>query len=680
MLPNNTQGWYVPNGKYEIKASFNQNPPDYDEFYFTVKWKVLDPLELDQAYNRKVGGVRIKKISSLDKAGQSITQNYRYNTFFNSDTSSGEIFGRPHFVVIDNTWETGGGQCTSLHADPNAITVTHAGSYVGYKSVFELVDTSGNKGMSEYQFTTAAEGIVSSTPYPPAESQEYARGLPVLVANFKQFNGDFIPVKRTYSEYLLKTYDSLKSVSYKLKVVKPPNQAHPLQMGWWEDAFYYTTPMWSGISKLTEKVYDQNDTLKFAETVTNYTYNQDNQLTKTEYFDSKGKSVTAMKYYPKDITLSGSAETARQALVAQNNISVVLKQEQKKEGNLLSEVKTNYKHFGSLVMPEEIFQKIGSGSLESRIKFNNYSIEGNLTSQQKTNDLNEVFLWGYNNQYPVAKIIGSELAIASSFISQNIINNISITDSDMRLELNKIRTGLGSTIAQVTTYTYKLLVGITSETDPNGRTTYYEYDSFNRLSIIRDNDKKIIKKICYNYNNQPEDCTSPTVYSNDIKTGMFTKNNCTGCSVGSQVTYTVQAGTYTSAIDKATANALAQTDVDNNGQTYANTNGTCTNFTGINITYSNTSNETGFTAYYTNLSTDVTYTFNIPASGSGTLGCIPSGNYSLVISKTPAGITPILLFGSGCSYISGGFSATFPNLSVTTKMGGCRNITIEPDL
>lgn len=62
--------------------------------------------------------------------------------------------------------------------------------------------------------------------------------------------------------------------------------------------------------------------------------------------------------------------------------------------------------------------------------------------------------------------------------------------------------------AQMTTYTYDPLIGMTSKCEANSRITYYEYDKFNRLSIIRDQNSNVIKKICYNYHGQPEECFS----------------------------------------------------------------------------------------------------------------------------------------------------------------------------
>lgn len=59
--------------------------------------------------------------------------------------------------------------------------------------------------------------------------------------------------------------------------------------------------------------------------------------------------------------------------------------------------------------------------------------------------------------------------------------------------------------AQMTTYTYEPLVGMTSQCDAGNRITYYEYDSFGRLKTIRDQDKNVIKTLDYQYqkpNNQ----------------------------------------------------------------------------------------------------------------------------------------------------------------------------------
>lgn len=129
--------------------------------------------------------------------------------------------------------------------------------------------------------------------------------------------------------------------------------------------------------------------------------------------------------------------------------------------------------------------------------------------------------------------------------------------------------------AQMSTYTYDPQVGKTGEIDPSGRTTTYEFDGLGRMNLVRDNDRNIVSKNCYNFAGQPEACPVATVYANTSRSQSFTRNNCSSGYLGSQVTYAVPAGTYTSSLSQADADLQAYNDVVLNGQTYANNNGTC---------------------------------------------------------------------------------------------------------
>ena len=53
--------------------------------------------------------------------------------------------------------------------------------------------------------------------------------------------------------------------------------------------------------------------------------------------------------------------------------------------------------------------------------------------------------------------------------------------------------------AQMSSFTYEPLIGMTSKCDVNNRIEYYEYDSFGRLKMIRDFDGNIIKSFDYQY-------------------------------------------------------------------------------------------------------------------------------------------------------------------------------------
>lgn len=285
--------------------------------------------------------------------------------------------------------------------------------------------------------------------------------------------------------------------------------------------------------------------------------------------------------------------------------------------------------------------------------------------------------------------------------------------------------------ASMTSYTYEPLVGTTTKCDINNNILYYEYDLFNRLSIVRGPDYRILNKYCYGNAGQQEDCSGQLFYSVE-KTSNYTRNNCGTGYAGSTVTYTVPAGTYVSSIGQTAANQMAQDDLDANGLVYANINGVCsfiyysadysnyyysescgqgqtpvsiyvnvpqgsysstvsqqdannqalqyaqnyanqygTCASDITLNYNNSTYGATFYVTLTNTSTYEQSYFEIYGFGSGVLGNIPAGNYDIEINNYSSGY---YFFSVGCGYDQSGSYAYFYNIPLYP---GCSTISIN---
>jgi YD repeat-containing protein len=117
----------------------------------------------------------------------------------------------------------------------------------------------------------------------------------------------------------------------------------------------------------------------------------------------------------------------------------------------------------------------------------------------KVGDVEKAYIWGYNHTYPVAEVIGESFAHVTAGLNLSIIDNVNgvYSEQQVRDELNKIRINFPN--AHVTTYTYQPLLGMKSQTDVDGRTTYFEYDLYGRLKLIKNMDGKILKSYEYKY-------------------------------------------------------------------------------------------------------------------------------------------------------------------------------------
>ncbi|MFT3948314.1 MAG: DUF5977 domain-containing protein [Agriterribacter sp.] len=196
--------------------------------------------------------------------------------------------------------------------------------------------------------------------------------------------------------------------------------------------------------------------------------------------------------------------------------------------------------------------------------------------------------------------------------------------------------------ALMSTGTYDPVFGITTKCDIDNSITSYEYDDFGRLMLVRDQDRNILEKLCYNSAGQLSGCPP---FFNTAQSGLFTRA-CTGCLVAPAVTYTVPAGTYTSNASQSDADQQALDDIAANGQAYANANGTCgpPPNAGINATSSISSD---VYIILTNNCTGTDYSYTLNANSTQSLGPFPSGTYTIYMSSSIA-----------CTYMINGYSQT----------------------
>jgi YD repeat-containing protein len=152
--------------------------------------------------------------------------------------------------------------------------------------------------------------------------------------------------------------------------------------------------------------------------------------------------------------------------------------------------------------------------IETRLKYN-YNMadtgDGNLNESVVYNSATdatnsyESYIFGYNDRYPVAKITGVKYSdlVAISATRINAIktksNKIITPTNEQNLinELNGLRTDFPD--AQITTYTYNPVIGVTSTTDPKGDVQYYFYDELGRLKEVKDKNGNKLSENEYHY-------------------------------------------------------------------------------------------------------------------------------------------------------------------------------------
>ena len=239
------------------------------------------------------------------------------------------------------------------------------------------------------------------------------------------------------------------------------------------------------------------------------------QPTKETTTNSDGSAISTMYYYPPDYSQSISEMSTLKTKNILLSVDIRNYSIKNNISKLITGKQTKYNVFGQ---PLNIYMAEPSAS-QTDIAFNIlnpytfsqkaslvYHTDLNLQTFTPESGATIFYIWGYKGQRPIAKIEYTTYAQVTAIINITELNTISdkkeptSTDWDT---INNLRSTLPETM--ITTYTYKPLVGITSETNPSGRTIYYDYDNFGRLkeSYIKEiNVKKILNKYEYNIKNQ----------------------------------------------------------------------------------------------------------------------------------------------------------------------------------
>lgn len=303
------------------------------------------------------------------------------------------------------------------------------------------------------------------------------------------------------------------------------------------------------------KNYNTSSQTQFLTSKTYYFYESSSHLQPTRIlnYGSDGHLIEKISRYTQDniVGLTTDAQNAKNSLIAKHIIRPVLESENIENG-IAQVVRTNYKIFSpNLTLPESVETKFGTGAFDKRVEFLSYDFKGNLLSQRKTLDVESSYLWGYNSTYPIAEVVKAKAneifytsfeedgvllsdAIAGkrvnagqfkvptpaqngnykitywqkategspwSMIEQQVsVSNgvpAEVTVGQGVLYIDEVR--LFPEGAQMTTYNFEPGVGLITLMDPNGKVTYYEYDSFNRLRLVRDQYRNIVKEHLYNF-------------------------------------------------------------------------------------------------------------------------------------------------------------------------------------
>jgi YD repeat-containing protein len=483
------------------------------------------------------GGLRIKRIETINNLNPALNQVqvFSYDTPITTTggqsamTGNGVLLNRPRFSKI-LAYYYGNDPYYQLQLSSYshiALSAGAKGSAVGYSRVSVLEGSLGEGGKTVYSYycePDRAARYIDNQPNVPTRANELNGSL-LEQAAYRKINNDFQLLTKVTN-----TYESVLDPQYHHDVpavLKGEHFTNSDGTGTTRQRLYfYPIPVnWVRLVSTTKSQYDPHDLAKTLTVSTRYTYDTlkagHMQISQTRTRRSDGSTILALTTYPADYTsvtsgslaLMRSPEIFQHAAVVESTTQVYGPNQTATDAKTVTGTYTTYTRPSttSRFLPAVISQlKLAQPQLGLRPAaptippldryFKQQSLyyevaTANLQQVRRIHGLPSIYLWGYANTLLVAKVENATFTQVQAALGVDL--NTLKTEQQLRDAFTRLRQQLPQ--ARVTSFTHQPLVGMASQTNPDGRTFFYEYDGLQRLVRTRDEQGRILSQQQYHY-------------------------------------------------------------------------------------------------------------------------------------------------------------------------------------